>query len=204
MQYPMKIVVADDNGAVSPALSRVFPRAGLQTCQNHYVENMRRALCVRTDETHREFFFSLKKLVFDQHKNFARLRGVLHHLLTKYALHSPIRQEILLDIERRKFELFAYIEIPRCPRNTNLIELYNSHLNGCLKTIKGFKSFASAARWLNAYVVRRRTQDFTDCEGQFKNLNHHCSLEQTIKKQAEWPDILTELGILDPRKTNPK
>lgn len=190
MQYPMRVVCADDNGAVKPALNRVFPRAGLQTCQNHYLENIRRALCVRTDETHREFFFSLKKLVFDQHEHFARLRGVLRHLLIRYALRSPARQEILLDIERRKFELFAYTKIPRCPKNTNLIELYNSHLNGRLKTIKGFKSFASAARWLNAYVIWRRTKTLTDCGPTFKHLNGHCSFELTIKKQAEWPAIL--------------
>lgn len=190
MQYPLRIVVADDNGATWPALARVFPRTPLQRCQNHYVENIRQLLRVRTDETHQPFFYELKKLVFDEHANFPRLRGVLHHLLTKYSLHDLVRQQILLEIEQRKFELFAYTEVPRCPKNTNLIELYNSHLNGRLKTIKGFKSFASAARWLNAYVLWRRTKTFTDCGPTFKHLNGLCSLELTIKKQAKWPEIL--------------
>lgn len=199
MQYPMRAVVADDNGATSPALARIFPRAPLQLCQNHYLENIRKTLQVRTEERHRAFFFALKKLVFDDHADFKRLRSALHHLLTKHALHDPARQEILLDIERRKFELFAYTEVPRCPKNTNLIELYNSHLNGRLKTIKGFKTVKGALRWLNGYLIRRRTKAFTDCEGQFKHLNGFCSLEKTIKKRTSWPALL---GILDPRKTN--
>ena len=80
-------------------------------------------------------------------------------------------------------------KIPNCPNDTNLIELFNSHLNARLKSIKGFKSFESANRWLNAYLIRRRTRPFTSCEGKFAKLNHKCSLEMTIKKQAKWPDI---------------
>jgi transposase-like protein len=190
MRYPMRMVCADDNGATRPALARIFPRTPLQLCQNHYLENIRQLLKVRTDETHQAFFFDLKRLVFDGHTDFRRLRGVLHHLLTRYALYDPVRQQILVDIERRKFNLFAYTKVLHCPKNTNLIELYNSHLNGRLKTIKGFKSFASAARWLNAYVVWRRTKTLTDCGPTFKHLNGHCSLELTIKKQALWPEIL--------------
>ena len=95
----------------------------------------------------------------------------------------------------RKIELFNYLKIPGAPNNTNLIELYNSHLNGRLRTIKGFQSTKSASSWLNAYLIRRRTKTLTDCEGKFKYLNQHCSLEFTIKKQALWPDTLTNLGI---------
>ncbi len=191
--YSTQIVVADDNGATKPALARIFPRSRFQLCQNHYLENIRQLLRIRTEAEHQTFFFALKRLVFDEHKNFSRLRGVLHYLLIKYALRHPVRQEILLDIERRKFELFAYIKIPRCPRNTNLIELYNSHLNGRLKTIKGFKSFEGARLWLNAYVIRRRTKKLTDCGLTFKHLNGYCSLERTIKKQAEWPALCKKI-----------
>ena len=91
--------------------------------------------------------------------------------------------------------MFAYQEIPNCPNTTNIIESYNSHLQGRLKTIKGFQGFDSARRWLNAYLVRRRTKTLTDCKGKFKHLNKHASLELSIKKQAQWPDSLTNLGI---------
>ena len=48
---------------------------------------------------------------------------------------------------------------------------------------------ASAQRWLNAWMLRRRTKPFTDCDRQFKHLNGKCSMEMTIKKQAQWPEI---------------
>ena len=44
-------------------------------------------------------------------------------------------------------------------------------------------------------MIRRRTKPFTDCDKKFKHLNKHCSLEFTIKKQAQWPDSLKTLGI---------
>ena len=67
------------------------------------------------------------------------------------------------------------------PRTTNLIESYNSHLEGRLKTIKGFESFTHADTWLNAYFLKRRLQPFTDCTKQFKALNGTCSLEHTLR-----------------------
>ncbi len=196
-KYPLRIAVADDNGAAKPALMRVYPKVKMQLCQNHYIENIRRVLCVRTETEHQVFFYKLKEMVFDQHVNFARLRGVLHYLMKRFALTDIKRNQILHDIYDRREELFAYTAVPRCPKNTNLIELYNSHLNGRLKTIKGFKSFQSAKLWLNAYVLRRRTKSFTDCRGKFRGLNGRCSFEMTINTHAEWPDIL---GIPDERE----
>ena len=102
---------------------------------------------------------------------------------------------IIQEVERRKTELFAFRQVPDCPKSTNMIEAYNSHLQGRLKTIKGFQSFDSAKLWLNAYAIRRRTKALTDCKGKFKVLNKHASLELTIKKQARWPEILKKLGI---------
>lgn len=201
MRYPLRVVVADDHGATKPALTRIFPRSRLQLCQNHYVENIRQLLHVRTEPTHQQFFIELKQLAFDAPMDVRALPAVLRRFFERFGGRDEIRQSILLDVNRRSAELFAYTRIPHCPKNSNLIELYNSHLNGRLKTIKGFKSFHNAARWLNAYVVRRRTKALTDCGPTFKQLNGYCSLERTIKKQAEWPAIP---GVPDPRKTHPK
>ena len=106
---------------------------------------------------------------------------------------DPTVQNIILEIHARQDEFFAYHKVPNCPNNTNLIELFNSHLNGRLETIKGFSSFQSAALWLNAYILRRRTLKFTDCDKKFKHLNGKCSLEMTIKKQPLWAIILQKL-----------
>ena len=188
--YPLQIVVSDDREAIAQGLERIYPNGRLQLCHNHYVENIRQLLRIRTDATHRFFFYALKTQVFDTPHTAESVRPMLYALFMQFAQRDVVYQSILQTIEMRRTELFAYTSIRHCPRNSNLIELYNSHLNGRLKTIKGFKSFAAAARWLNAYVLRRRTKLLTDCRGKFKRLNGHCSLALTIKKQAEWPDIL--------------
>lgn len=198
VDYPLQIVVCDDViAALEPALLRHYPKAKIQLCQNHYLENIRQALNVRTQLNHQHFFNSLKKHVFDEYTDNKRLNAALHHVLTKRAKRDPERQAIVMDVHRRRKYLFVFKTIPHCPNNTNLNELYNSHLNGRLKTIKGFKSFHAAERWLNAYVIRRRTKSLTDCQGKFKELNGFCSLQMTLKKQAAWPDIL---GVKPPEK----
>lgn len=193
--YNLKIVVADDRQGLKQALRKVFPYARLQLCQNHYLENIRQLLKVRTIPTYQHFFDSLNKHVFTEAKTNQKITQSLKHVKEKHAGQSYLLNNILADIEMRRNDLFAYRHFDDCPNNINLIELYNSHLNGRLKTIKGFQSLVSARRWLNAWLVRRRTKTLTDCKEKFKYLNRHSSLEFTIKKQALWPDILAKLGI---------
>lgn len=190
LNYPLQIVVADDRTTLPLALKQVYGNVPLQLCQNHYLENIRNALHVRTDETHRHFFHSLKKHIFDEYENDEKLNDALHHILTKRCENIPLRQAIVMNIHKRRKELFAYKTIPNCPNNTNLIELFNSHFNARLKSLKGFKTQEHAELWLNGTLIRRRTKPFTDCGSKFKHLNGKCSLEMSIKKQAEWPEIL--------------
>ena len=133
--------------------------------------------------------------MFTEIKTDEQITEGLKYVKDKYAGNNWLLNNILADIELRRNDLFAYRHFDSCPNNTNLIELYNSHLNGRLKTIKGFQNLTSARRWLNAWLIRRRTKTLTDCEDKFKHLNRHCSLEFTIKKQAAWPEQLTKLGI---------
>jgi transposase-like protein len=193
--YQPDIVVADDRAGIKQALNRVFPYTRLQLCQNHFLENIRQRLNVRSKKRYVNFFNDLKWKVFLKATDKYSIEEGWREVWKQYAKNSAVIQDILKDIDRRKTELFNYLKIPNSPNNTNLIELYNSHLNGRLKTIKGFQNTDSASRWLNAYLIRRRTKPLTDCEGKFKHLNKHSSLEFTIKKQAQWPDILTNLGI---------
>ncbi len=193
--YNPRIVVADDRAGIKQALRKVFPYARLQLCQNHFVENIRVDLKIRSLPTYEGFFYALKERVFEGVKTDEQISEGLKYIKEKYAGKNFLLNNILADIENRRNELFAYRHFENCPNNTNLIELYNSHLNGRLKTIKGFQSLNSARRWLNAWVIRRRTKTLTDCEKKFKYLNKHCSLEFTIKKQTQWPDSLKNLGI---------
>lgn len=190
--YDLQIVVADDRAGLKKALIKVFPSARLQLCHNHYLENIRVALRVRSEAQYQPFFFALKDSVFGEKEDVAR---AIRSFADGIKKEKRLLQNIVGEIRYRQEELFSYLLLPGCPNNTNLIELYNSHLNGRLKTIKGFQSFPSAAVWLNAWMVRRRTKRLTDCEGKFKHLNGYPSLSLSIKKQALWPDVLTQLGI---------
>lgn len=193
--YQIRIIVADDRAGLKPALLKVFPYARLQLCQNHYLENIRQQLKFRSVDTYQHFFNSLKLHVFSPCLTDKEITAGLKHVKDEHAGQNFLLNNILADIELRRNDLFAYRHFEGCPNNTNLIELYNSHLNGRLKTIKGFQNFKSARRWLNAWLIRRRTKTLTDCKEKFKHLNKHCSLEFTIKKQALWPEQLTKLGI---------
>jgi hypothetical protein len=193
--YDLKIVVADDRAGLKQALNKVFPYAKLQLCYNHYLDNIRKLLNVRTKTKYQHFFNSLRLHVFLEGTDEQKITQGLMHVFYQRTEGKRMLQNIVTAIKARQDDLFNYLRIKDCPNNTNLIELYNSHLNGRLKTIKGFQDFASARRWLNAYLIRRRTKPLTDCEQKFKHLNKHCSLEFTIKKQAQWPDILTKLGV---------
>ncbi len=195
MEYPLKAVVVDDRAGIAQALKEAYPRAKIQLCHVHYLENIRKVLTVRTNEYHQHFFNSLRLHVFLEPKTINEVLQGLKHVKDNRCENNKLRLDIVFQIYHRVDELFAYLSIPNCPNNTNLIELYNSHLNARAKSIKGFSSFKTAGTWLNAYLIRRRTKQLTDCEGRFKYLNGHASLELSIKKQPSWPSVLTDLGI---------
>lgn len=190
--YGLKIVVVDDRAGIARAMLRHFPRALVQLCHVHFLENLRNTLRVRTEPTHLQFFLEVHALLKLREPSMLKQR--VGELLLKYEGVNVLYHQIVLGIWGRRRELFAYLSIPDCPNNTNLIELYNSHLNGRLKTVKGFKSFHSAERWLNAYVVRRRTKELTDCQGRFKVLNGKCSLEIAAKNVAAVRELQEKLG----------
>ena len=189
IHYPLKVVICDDTEALKIALKQVYPKAKIQLCHNHYFENLRQYLSVRTDDTYKPFFAELKQS-FSPKYHYFKCQAKLSHVNYKYAKDHKILLPVMTDIIRREDELFTFKKIKNCPNTNNIIEAYNSHLAGRLKTIKGFDSFGHASRWLNAWLVRRRTKDFTDCGIPFKHLNGICSLQKTIKKDQSWPQIL--------------
>ena len=196
LNYSLQVVVADDRSSLPLALKQVFPNVPLQLCLNHYLENIRQLLHIRTNTIHQHFFNALKKYVFDEYQDDKKLDEFLVYVFNKFCLDFSVRRQIVKEISRRRKLLFVYKNIDNCPDNTNLIELFNSHFNARLKSLKGFKIMEHAKLWLNAIILRRRTQPFTDCSSKFKHLNGKTSLEMSIKKQAPWPEIL---GIKAPK-----
>lgn len=193
INYPLRVVVCDDTAALKPALDMVFPKAKIQLCHTHYLENIRRQLCIRTDERYKPFFYAL---CFAFRTKLPSERERRLHEAGEHIQGNPILLEIMQDIYSRKEELSMYQGIKNCPRTNNMIESFNSHLQGRLKTIKGFDSFHSAERWLNAWMLRRRTKSFTDCNYPFKHLNGKCSLQKTLKKDLSLNDILKKIMTL--------
>ena len=194
--YPLQVVIADDVPALKKAVLHYYPKAKIQLCHTHYIENIRQTLHIRTDTTYHHFFNSLMKHVFTdpdgikdkKERRQAREDG-LWHVFTKRLNNDPVLQSIVVDIAKNYDYLFAYDSIARCPKTNNILESFNSHLNGRLKTIKGFQSFPQAQRWLNAYLIRRRTKPFTDCNPPFTHFNGTMPLQNTLKKQASWPAL---------------
>jgi len=195
LKYPLRVVICDDTKALYMAAKHIYPKVKIQLCHTHYLENIRQVLNIRTDETYHHFFNSLLKHVFSDPINKKEREKGLHHVYMKHSQDNLVLQNILVEICKRQHQLFTYENIKHCPKTNNIIESYNSHLNGRLKTIKGFQGFHSAERWLNAWMIRRRTKPYTDCDKPFKHLNRRTSLEMTLKKQAQWPEIL---GVQEP------
>ncbi len=193
--YDLKIVVADDRAGLKQALLKVFPYARLQLCHNHYLENIRNDLNIRSSDRYEHFFNSLKLHVFIEGTDEQKITQGLMHVFYKRTEGKRMLQNIVTAIKARQEDLFNHLRVKDCPNTTNILESYNSHLQGRLESIQKFQSFASARKWLNGYIIHRRTKKLTDCKGRFKPLNKHCCLEFTIKKQALWPAILKKLGI---------
>lgn len=197
LNYPLRVVVADDRSSLPLVLKHIYPGIPVQLCQNHYLENIRQQLHLRTDPTHQHFFNSLKLQVFDAYETDTKLNDALHRVFTTYCDGLTVRQKIVLEISRRRQELFVYKTIPNCPKDTNLIELFNSHFNARLLSMKGFKTLAHAKLWLNGLLIRRRTKKFTDCSLKFKHLNGKCSLQTSLKPTTQFPKIL---GVKAPKR----
>ena len=176
IHYPFQILICDENSAVQEALKLTYPTIPVQLCHNHYLENIRQLLSVRTEEKFRPFFYDLCYAFKSKHHP-AKRDALLRRIQFMYGRRDTTVQTIMVDVMSRYKKLFAYTwRMKQCPNTTNIIESYNSHLQGRLKSVKGFQSFKSAERWLNAWMIRRRTKRFTDCGEPFKHLNGFCSL----------------------------
>lgn len=188
LNYPLSAVVCDDNINIYQACTQMYPAAVVQLCHNHYKQSLRLGLDVRNDTTYLPFMRDIEEL-FERRisrEEFARMAG---KIVIKYACDMRCGA-VMADIQRRLPLLTGYMAAKRIPRTTNLIESFNSHLEGRLKTIKGFESFRHADTWLNAYFLNRRLKPFTDCEERFRYLNGKRSLELSKKPYYQIDPLL--------------
>lgn len=186
--YPLQALVSDDNQNIREACLSVYPKAVTQLCHNHYKQNVRASLGLYQNLTYLSFMREVetlfdKKISPDDYKQRALK-------IYKFWQKDELPQKIMLEMAQRLPELMAYTKLKNTPRTNNLIESFNSHLEGRLKTIKGFQSFKHADTWLNLYFLARRAKPFTDCTGKFRGLNHQTSLQQTLSSNHKFEEVL--------------
>lgn len=191
LEYPLQALICDENVNIYEACLNIYPKTNVQLCQNHFKENIRKNLSVRTDVTYR-YFMSKIQYLFESKRSLNEFNHIARLILNEFSNYL-VCVKVMLDIEHKKHFLLGHLAEKPIPRTTNLIESFNSHLNGRLKTIKGFESFNHADYWMNGYFIRRRLKKFTDCISKFKNLNGKCSIELSSASGVNVDDILSEV-----------
>lgn len=88
-------------------------------------------------------------------------------------------RKLLTDFHDNQEYLLNYLKYPHLniPSTTNLLEGFNSQLELRLSSIRGFETIATAKNYVNAWIIKRRLTEFTDCRKNFKKLNGKSPLE---------------------------
>ncbi len=189
INYPLQYLVCDDNEAFKMAARHIYPNVIIQTCLNHYKENIRRDLCTRSKSEYVDFFLEIEK-IFEDRLSLPEFAWKVAELNNKYGKDVNC-ERWLTNLMLRKKELMAYHQFPNVPNTTNLIESYNSHLEARLRVLRGFENYHSAKLFINGYILRRRLKNFTDCKTKFTHLNGKCSLQKSLKKGLKLPQLFS-------------
>ena len=184
-----QLLVCDDNINLKMAARSRFPGCRIQTCYNHFKENMRRELHVRSEEgkQYKPFMTRMERILSSSDKISDETFN--HWLFTLYRdyYQDPLCLSILTNIEKYKHELLAYRGTPQAPVTTNMIEGLNGHLEARLQALRSFQSIEYAHLWMNGYVLKRRLTKFTDCRGRFRYLKGKTGVMMTKKERVVVP-----------------
>lgn len=182
--YP-QLLTCDDNVNLKLAALKHFPAVKIQTCFNHFKENIRRSLKVRSEDTYKDFMKRIE-IVLTGKLNDELMDRKLFTLYRDYQ-HDVVATSVLINIQRYHGELTGYRGIPLAPVTTNIIEGLNSHLESRLQGLRSFQTIGYAKLWLNGYVLKRRFTKYTDCRGKFRSLNGKSGVEMTKKPEVDIP-----------------
>lgn len=180
-----ELVVCDDNSNLKLAARNSFPAVTIQTCFNHFKENIRRDLRVRSDPTYKPFMRRLEKVLTEKLSD-AAMDKLLFALYRDYQ-EDPVCVQALTNIQRYRPELTGYRGIAGAPVTTNIIEGFNSHVEARLFSLRSFQSVAHAKLWFNGYILKRRFTKFTDCKGKFRALNGKRGVDMSKKLELAIP-----------------
>lgn len=185
LSHHPELIACDDHGGLKLAAKNAFPATKIQTCHNHFKENIRSILRVRSDAKYREAMLRLE-MVLGKKLSESDYSRKLFAMFRDYRNDIQVLS-ILTMIEKYKSELLAYRKIKNAPITTNLIEGMNAHLEQRLFKLQCFESFKHARLWINAYILKRRMTKWKDCKGKFKHLNGKTGVEMTKKDRVILP-----------------
>lgn len=182
-----KLVVCDDNINFKMAARRHFPAVKIQTCYNHFKENIRRDLHIRSDKFYKPFMRKIESILDSSNKlSDETFNRWLWALYRDYS-NDNLCLQILTNIEKYKAELLAYRNISQAPLTTNIIEGLNSHLEARLQKLRSFQTIEYARLWFNGYILKRRFTKFTDCRLKFRYLKGKTGVQMTKKERVNLP-----------------
>lgn len=182
-----QLLICDDNVNLKMAAYDKLPGTKIQTCHNHFKENIRRDLKVRSEDAYRPFMGRIEKIL--GHKlNDEDMNRKLFALYRDYR-NDSVAVSILTNIQKYKVELLGYRGMPGAPLTTNMIEGMNGHIEQRLSSICSFQSVAYAKSWFNGYILKRRMTKFTDCRLKFRYLNGKTGVSQTKKEGVIIPTL---------------
>ena len=186
--YP-QLMVCDDNPNLKLAARSAFPAVKVQTCYNHFKENVRRDLRIRSDKTnqYRDFMKRIESVLDSSNKLSDETFNHWLFCLYRDYKHDLVCVNVLTNIEKYKPELLAYRNIPKAPLTTNLIEGMNSHIEKRLQKIRSFQTIEYARLWFNGLILKRRYTKFTDCTLRFRYLNGKRGVDLTKKERVNLP-----------------
>jgi len=186
--YP-ELLVCDDNSNLKMAARNHFPQVRIQTCYNHFKENIRRDLRVRSKEgnQYKNFMTRIESILDSSNKLSDETFNRWLFCLFRDYQNDPVCLSVLTNTEKYKDELLAYRGIPQAPVTTNLIEGMNGHLEARLQALRSFQTVEHAQLWMNGYVLKRRFTKFTDCRGRFRYLRGKTGVEMTKKQGVDIP-----------------
>ncbi len=182
-----QLLVCDDNANLKLAARQHFPSIKIQTCFNHFKENVRRDLKVRSDDTYKDFMRRIEN-VLTAKLNDEAMNKKLSALYRDFQ-HDLVAVSVLTNIERYRSELTGYRGIPGAPVTSNIIEGLNAHLEARLRKLCSFQSIRYAKLWMNGYVLKRRYKIYTDCRGKFRSLNGQSGVQLTKKPEVDLPPL---------------
>lgn len=146
--YPLKGYVTDGNEDIKKIVEMVFGKIPHQLCVVHFLKNLRAKMGTGIIS---------EDQYLDARYNILRGKRPAHLIVPD--------------------DLFTYLKVKGLPRTDQAIENFFRFVSLRTKTLNVFRSWKTAADYLNALVLYRRFKKFESCKAKHKSFNGRAPLE---------------------------